>query len=804
MIGHLALSQRNYNIQPTDEEIVIDGLLNEDIWKTADVAGDFIIKYPDFGSPSKYKTEMRMTYDSEAFYVAGILYDPKPDSVSYTLSQRDNFGNADWFGFSIDPYATNVNAFTFIVTSAGVELDALEFADYPDFSWNAVWKSNTVKRDDGWSVEIRIPFSAIRFPNKDLQTWNFNMVRQVRRDREQSTWNPMDPAIYGEITQSGTIKGVKEIKSPLRLSLTPYVTGYLENSFDSELNKQTWKSRVTGGMDLKYGLNDAFTLDMTLIPDFGQTTSDRQVLNLGPFEVFYNENRPFFLEGMDLFGIGDVFYSRRIGGQPFNYHKAEYELKEGEEIISSANESPLINATKVSGRTSKGLGIGVFNAIEGRAEALISDSLGNVRSFETNSLTNYNVFVLSQNVKNNGSVSFVNTNVMREGANADANVSLGRTTLFTSDKKFKVDASVKMSSILESDQTTNGHAINTSISKVTGSFGYTFSYYEESDTYNPNDLGFLYNNNSRGYNANFRFNNYSGTKRFLRTWANVNTYYEELYRPQLFSSYGIGGNIAGTMKNFLTCGLNGGISPFGTVNHFESRTFGKEVRFNPSWRFGGFYSSDYSKRFALDFRPNISGFFGTNQRNFGVNISPRIRVSDRMFVVFEMGFDLFENDFGYVSTLDDNYADEIILGTRNRTVVENTLRSEFIFTKRMGVDLRLRHYWQQVDYSSFSELIDGGLRSESNYNPLNPDGTSQHNTSYNAFTLDVNYRWVFVPGSELRIVYKNNLFLSKDALDSSYFQTFETLFDQPQVNSLSMKFLVYVDAIYFRKKGNRI
>ena len=103
MIGHLALSQRNYNIQPTDEEIVIDGLLNEDIWKTADVAGDFIIKYPDFGSPSKYKTEMRMTYDSEAFYVAGILYDPKPDSVSYTLSQRDNFGNADWFGFSIDP-----------------------------------------------------------------------------------------------------------------------------------------------------------------------------------------------------------------------------------------------------------------------------------------------------------------------------------------------------------------------------------------------------------------------------------------------------------------------------------------------------------------------------------------------------------------------------------------------------------------------------------------------------------------------------------------------------------------------------
>lgn len=796
-------SQQVYDVKKVSGEFEIDGVLDEVSWGEVEGVQDFTVNFPNFGDKSKYSSNVKVVYDNEAVYIGAVLYDFKPDSISYSLSQRDDSGNADWFGFSLDPYANNVTAFTFIVTSAGVEMDAIEYPEGPDFSWNAVWKSATQKRSDGWSAEIRIPFSAIRFPNQEVQTWNVNFARSVRRDREFSFWNPVDPNVFGEITQSGKMTGIKGIKSPLRLSLTPYTTGYLENSYDYATGKQTWKQRVTGGLDLKYGLNDAFTLDMTLIPDFGQATSDQQVLNLGPFEIQYNENRSFFLEGMDLFGIGGLFYTRRIGGRPFNLDNASNELKDGEIITSSPSLAPLINASKVSGRTTSGLGIGVFNAIERHTFASALDSVGNVRKIETNPLTNYNVLVLSQNLKNNSSVSFVNTNVLREGENRDANVSMVSSTVFSKNNDYRVSASVKLSSVFESDEPTYGHSMQAGFSKVSGNWGYGVSYEEVNDTYDPNDLGFLYNNNFRYYDAHIRWNDYKPGKFFLRKWGNISAYFEELYRPQQFSYFNVSGQFVGTFKNFLTVGINSDINPAGGVNHFESRTFGKEVINEPNYRIGGFYSSDYSKRFALDVRPNYRFYVGTDRSGFGMEVSPRVRVSDRMFVVLSTNFEIIRKDFGYVSVLDGAYDDQIMLGVRDRNIVENYLMTELIFTKRMGLDVRLRHYWQQVDYLHFNQLLDEGVQVPSAYNPLE-DGESMHNTSYNAFTLDVNFRWVFIPGSELRIVYKNNIFEYSSHLDESYFGTFNDLFAQPQINSISMKLLVYVDAIYFRRKGKGV
>lgn len=780
-------------------QLTIDGELQESHWQSATPLKDFTISYPNFGETSGYNSQVKVLYDNEAIYIGAILYDKQADSISYSLSQRDDVGNADWFALSLDPYANNVTAFTFVVTSAGVELDAIEYPEGPDWSWNAVWRSATKRRDDGWSVEIRIPFSAIRFPNKEKQEWNVNFARQVRRNRELSFWNPVDPAIFGEITQSGILKGIEGIKSPLRLSVTPYVTGYLESQKSSKDAPAQWRQRIAGGLDLKYGLNDAFTLDMTLVPDFGQTTSDQQILNLGPFEIQYNENRTFFLEGMDLFGIGGLFYTRRIGGTPFNYGNG-FNTADGEELISSPITAPLINASKISGRTTSGLGIGVFNAVERHTYATIRDSLGNEREVETNPLTNYNVIVLSQNLKNNSSVSFVNTNVLREGDNRDANVSMIGTTLFSNSKDYKLDASVKLSSIFEGNDPLYGHAFNAGIAKVSGQFGYSLNYWEQSDSYDPNDLGFLTVNNSRSYEAKLRWNDFKAGKLFLRKWSNLSFYYEELYAPQAFSYLNVSFSAAGTMRNFLTWGINGDVNPVGGVNHFESRTFGKEVVNDPNFRIGGFYSSDYSKVFALDFRPGIRFYPGTERNQWSINVSPRVRVSDRMFLVWNSTYEHLGSDFGYVAPFDVAYDDQILLGVRNRSIVENSLYTELIFTKRMGMDLRLRHYWQQVNYTHFNQLLDDGVMVMSNYNPVE-NGESAHNRSYNAFTLDINFRWVFIPGSELRIVYKNNIFENQSYLDKNYFTTFDDLFAQPQINSISMKLLVYVDALYFRRKN---
>lgn len=796
-----ALAQRTYTAIRSEEAPTIDGLLDEEFWSKSETADDFTVNSPTYGLKSAFRSEFHVFYDDNALYIGAKLYDSQPDSVSYTLSQRDDFGNADWAGISIDPYGNNVSAFDFFITAAGVEIDGLESASNGlDETWNAVWRSAAARTDFGWSFEMKIPFSAIRFPNKDIQEWHINFARSVRRNREVSYWNPVNPQVFGEITQSGNLTGIRDVKSPLRLSITPYATGYVENSYDSELGKQTWRRRVTGGVDLKYGLNDAFTLDMTLIPDFGQTTSDQQVLNLGPFEVQFNENRPFFLEGTDLFQIGDIFYSRRIGGTPYHYEAVYNGLNAGETVVSNPNTAPLINGSKVSGRTKSGLGIGLFNSLEDRLHATVVDSLGNERQVETNPLTNYNVFVLSQNLKNNGTVSFLNTNVLRSGDARDANVSAVDLSLFSPNGKYRIQTTTKVSSILEGQTVTNGHSYEAGVSKVSGKFQYGLDYWELSDTYDPNDLGFLYNNNERGYSANVGWYDYKATKHFYRRTVVLGWWYSELYKPQLYQASAFNFRVGGLLKKQFYTQIQGEYNPFGEVNHFESRVFGKELHFNPNIYLNYYFTSDYSKRFALDGEFWVKDFFGSSQLEKGVYISPRLRISDRMNLIIESSVNQYTNDVGYVFPKIEVYQDDIILGVRDRLVVENSIRSQFVFTKRMGIDLRLRHYWQQVKYLDFRELYDEGITFDTNYNPLDSEGFSQHNTNYNAFTLDVNFRWIFIPGSELRIVYKNNIFHSKTSLEPTYFSTFTTLFDQPQVNSISMKFLIYLDAIYLRRK----
>lgn len=798
-------AQRSYEVHRTDVAPELDGSLQDSCWQAAHIATDFTAKEPEYGVPSRYRTEIRLIYDDNALYIGGEMYDPSPDSVSYTLSSRDDEGNADWFGVSIDTYGNNVSAFDFMVTSAGVELDAIETVNSLDFSWNAVWRSVAKRTDFGWSFEMKIPYSAIRFPNKDVQQWNINLWRNVRRTREVSTWNPIDPNIFGEITQSGVLTGIEKIKPPVRLAFIPYSTGYAENVYNPETDKQTWRSRFTYGMDLKYGLNDAFTLDMSLIPDFGQTVSDKQVLNLGPFEVRFDENRPFFLEGTDLFNIGGLFYSRRVAGTPYNYMAPYFEQDDtiGENVIDNPTVAPMINGTKISGRTKQGLGIGVFNAVENRTYATLEDSLGNRRQVQTNPLTNYNVFVLSQNLKNNSTVSFVNTNVMREGDARDANVTLASADMYTPNGKFKVSTELKMSNIFNGNQYTFGHSSYSFIGKVAGKWRYAFSYGETSNSYNPNDLGFLYVNNSRDYNASLSWNVFTPSKNFYRRSINFNVSYSELYKPQLFSGLNLSARIGGLHKKILYTFLQVGYNPLGNVSHFESRSFGKEVLFKPSLSFDYMFSSDYSKRFALDGFFSFRNYFGTQQNNGSLSLSPRVRVSDRWNIVLSSSYDLFTADYGYVKAYDEPFSDLILLGVRDRKIVENSIRTEFIFTKRMGIDLRLRHYWQEVRYKYFNQLYDEGRVERSAYNPVDEEGNSLHNTSYNAFTLDVNYSWVFIPGSELRIVYKNNIFHSKSELDGNYFITFDRLFDQPQFNSISMKLLVYVDVLYFKRKHKK-
>ncbi len=796
--------QREYTIEKASDEIKIDGILDELSWKKAHKGGDFIVNYPEFGAKPSFETEFYLTYSDEAFYFAGKIFDI-PDSVGYMLSQRDNFGNADYIGISIDTYGNKLNAFNFYITASGVELDAAIELNSEDFNWNAVWKSKVHRTEDGWTVEVRIPYAALRFPNKVVQDWHINVMRQIRRKREMSYWNPVNPEKLATITQTGKLKNLKNIEPPLRLAFSPYAITYLERLYDPSVKSQVSRSRTVGGMDLKLGLNEAFTLDMALVPDFGQTISDNEILNLGPFEVQFAENRSFFKEGTELFGIGGLFYSRRVGGRPFNSNKAFESLNEntGEFVSNSATQAPLYNGTKISGRTKKGLGIGLFNAVEGTTFSTIQDSSGKTRTVQTNPLTNYNVSVFSQNLSNNGRVSFINTNVTREGTARDANVSAFSSSVFSRDKNYNIRTEMKVSAIMENGNVKIGHNFYNYVGKVQGVWTYGTWYYEKSNTFDPNDLGFIYNNNARGLGAELKWNRYKPKGRFLRKWATLNIEYEELYFPRLFSYFNSTGNYYFTFRNFMTCNVNATINPFGLVNHFESRQFGIPVNFDPNAQIGGWISSDYSKPFALDVRANYSLYANGIQDLTSVSVSPRFQFSSRFFMVLTSQYEYYKNDFGWVNPKIGEGQEAILIGTRNRDVVTNTLRGEVVFTKRMGVDIRFRHYWQRLEYLHFNDLESNGETIRNNYFPINEEGNSYHNRSYNAFTLDINYRWVFFPGCEFLLFYKNNIFANVNGLDRSYFGTFNTLFNQPQLNSISAKVQLFVDALYFRKDGLR-
>lgn len=335
--------------QRTTASPKIDGILDDAVWSGVPIATDFIEMRPVPGrlEPKEGRTEVKFLYDDYAIYISARMFD-KPDSVVHELVSRDNVGNADFVGVIFDTFLDGVNGYGFYVTAAGVQFDAkYSLNGGEDGNWNAVWESAVKLDEHGWAAEMKIPYSALRFSSKDIQNWGMNITRKRTGTNRQTFWNYVDQKINGFVNQSGVLEGIKDIKAPLRLSFSPYVSTLVNNYPYHTPGIKNTTAAINGGMDVKYGINQSFTLDMTLIPDFGQVQSDYRVLNLTPFEVKFDENRQFFTEGTELFNKGDLFYSKRIGSIPtyFDYSR----INATDKIIKSPQEGKILNATKISG-----------------------------------------------------------------------------------------------------------------------------------------------------------------------------------------------------------------------------------------------------------------------------------------------------------------------------------------------------------------------------------------------------------------------------------------------------------------------
>lgn len=799
MLGLSAQKVGSVTFISDSSQIVIDGNLSEEAWATASILTDFTEIEPNPGITPNQKTEIKILYDNRGLYFGINNLDSSPDSILKELSQRDNFGNVDWTGVVIDPYKSGLNAFGFFVTAAGVQADA-KYTPGEDFSWNAVWRSQVQTHDSGWVAEFFVPFSALRFPENDVKSWNFNAIRLIRRTRQKFTWNFVDPKINGFLNQFGTIKGLLGIKTPVRLQLFPYFSAYYDE-FDGE--ESTF---VNGGLDVKYGLSDAFTLDVTLIPDFGQVQSDNQVLNLSPFEVQFNENRQFFTEGTELFNKGGLFYSRRIGSTPLNRFKVNEALDEGDEIISNPGTTQLLNASKVSGRLDNGLGIGVFNAITSETQARIKKSDGSEEVVVTDPLSNYSVLVLDQNLKNNSSITLLNTNVLRSGSTYDANV----TGLFGNIRNKKATIATDFKFIynkkkgLEESEPDDGFAYQVGVQKISGNLNFGSYINVESETYDPNDLGFLLNANEFTNGGYVRYNQFKPKGRLNRSSIRLDVTYSQLYKPRSFTSFNIDVSGNATTRAFNTFGFNAGAAPVENVDFFEPRKAGFYYNIPESYYVGGFISSDYRKTVALDGNVGFRAFNQENRYSYDFSIGPRIRFNNHLLLTYNYSFSHRVNDEGFAISNSigrnlgvnrPNYdQDQVYFGRRNVQTHTNLLNLEYKINPLMYSTLRVRHYWSKVLYNSYHVLQeDGYLSNESAYNGESAMGQSLHNNDFNAFNIDLVYTFVVSPGSRLDIVYKKSILSSKDLPARDFRENARTLTDIPGVNSLSLKFLYFID-----------
>ncbi len=781
------LEKKELKATRTEEVIKIDGILDESAWQTAEIAKDFVMLLPGNGNeePADQKTEVKILYDDQGIYVGAHLYEANAKNILRQLSERDNLGNTDFFAVVINPSNDGQNEFEFFVSAAGVQLDAqVSLANGEDFSWNEVWFSEARINEDGWVVEMKIPFAALRMPKQEEQIWGLNFHRRMESKREQYTWNFVDRTKGNMSQYAGILKGIKNIDPPIRLSFFPF-TSLIISDFDG-----TTDSNLAFGMDIKYGITDNFTLIATLIPDFSQAGFDNIALNLGPFEQVFAEQRQFFIEGADILNKGDLFFSRRIGNRPVGNDDINEFVEDNPqyEILENPTQVDVLNAVKVTGRTKKGLGIAVLNAVTEETKAVIRDTItGEKEKIVTEPLTNYNVFVIDQEFNKNSSIGLANTNVTRSGNFRDANVTSLFYNIANKRNTYVVYGDGSMSNVSEQGQTTTGYAGNIAYEKTEGKFRYELRNRFMDDKYDKNDLGFNRNNNFidflgevsyRIFEPTKKFNNYrirffGGHFRRFDPNVTVSNYFELNSFFITVNQFAFGGEIGGNVGK--------------RVDYFEPRTEGRYWVRDPRTRMNGFISTDFRKKFALEARADFSYYRGEGGHEHEIGIYPQYRFSDKFFMQFGISRELAIDELGYVTTLED---DTIIFGERERKELENVLTAKYNFNDRSAISLALRNYWSPVKYNDqYYELQADGSLAKSNY-------SEDNDLNFHSWNFDLRYVWVFSRGSELVALYRNSLLdfeNDRGQSEDDYFGNVSNLFDQPFGHSFSIKLVYFLD-----------
>ncbi|MEL6866427.1 MAG: DUF5916 domain-containing protein [Bacteroidota bacterium] len=855
-ISELA-TKRTYLTKATDKAPKIDGFFDDACWQNVGWSGNFIQYEPESGVPPTQETAIKILYDNENIFVAFRCYDKEPEKIVQRMSRRDGF-DGDWVEINIDSYHDLRTAFSFTITAAGVKGDELvsNNGNNWDSNWNPIWYAKTGVDSLGWRAEVRIPLSQLRF-SEDEQVWGIQCTRRDFRMDERSVWQPVDQNAGVWVSAFGELHGLKGIKPQKLIEIQPYVLGQTdiykvedpENPYDTGRD-----SRLGVGLDGKIGITSDFVLDFTINPDFGQVDADPSVVNLDGFQVFFSERRPFFIENRNIFNYritgaesggpfnSDVlFYSRRIGGAPHGYPDTE----DGEYVDVPLNTS-ILGAAKFSGKTQKGLSIGILESVTAEEMAEI-DHNGERREEIVEPLTNYFVGRIQQDInEGNSYIGGMFTAVNRDLDNSGleylhetaytggidiahywknrswyvqgnglfSRVSGTEEAITRTQRSFEhyFQRTGPGSSHLKLDSTRTsltGHGGTLKLGKIGGNWKFETGTTWRSPGLELNDIGFMSNADYlthflwTGYQINKPFSIFRSFRVNYNHWSSWDFGGTNIYR-------GINVNTHGNFKNFWYAGFGGNYNNLDISNN--GLFGGPALRETPSASYFAYVSTDSRKK--LSFNLNSFMRWGFEERvrvrNVGLNIF--YQPANVFNISVRPSYSVFQRELQFVDRVEQDGEDTYIVGSVDQQTISTSIRFNYSITPNLSIQFYGQPFVSRVRYSDFKQITDPlAMSFEDRFEAFSEeqlfyeaedeeffvDADLDQTYDYSFYSSDFTrvdlrsnlvMRWEYIPGSELFVVWSLGKSDSGDPTRSPIQEYFDNLNPNAARNTFLIKY----------------
>lgn len=801
------LTIKNKDIQiralKLDEPISLDGTLNESIWQRAEQYDNFIQRDPDEGRPSSQRTVVKIAYDENALYIAAIMFD-EPDSIVARLARRDEFVKTDRFTLFLDPYHDKRSGYYFSVSAAGSLLDGVLFNDgWDDNSWDGVWEAKVFHNNEGWSTEMRIPFSQLRFKNGGGEIlWGVNFKRDIARNNERSYFVFVPKHETGFVSHFAELTGFENISAPGSFEIRPYLTTkaeYISHEDGDPFNSGS-KYSPSAGVDLKYRLGSNLTLNATVNPDFGQVEIDPAVINLSDVETFYSERRPFFVEGSSTFDFGvggannywgfnwpgaDFFYSRRIGRTPQG-------STPDADFVNYPSGTRILGAGKITGKLGDSWNIGSIQALTSR-EFAETDHSGSRSKWEIEPLTYYSV-IRAQKEFNEGkqAIGFISTGTIRDfndtnlkndinssaysfGVDGWSFLDKEKTWVFTgwaglshingtqeriislqrNSRHYFQRPDAKSFSVDSSATSLTGYATRFYINKQRGNFFVNSAFGMISPSFDVNDIGFMYRADviNAHIGAGYNWNEPTDFYRSIELGAAAFTNYDFDGNPTWQGIFHFGWF---QFLNYYSVNWNLAYNPE-TVNN--RRTRGGPLTLNlPGYQANLNVSSDSRKNWVAN--AGIGTYFTEKSYNWnafvGLEFRPLSNVMISVSPQLSRNFEFTQWVNAYEDVLATNtYGKRYVFAEMDQTTVSASIRVDWTFTPDLSLQLYMQPLISSGDYTNYKELkrpksydfLVYGTEG-STFNPLNYEADPDGNGPIPSFKVDNrDYNYVSLRGN---------------------------------------------------------